>query len=129
MSTRRCSSPTSFWGQLATGSGHRAGHRPGAPRLKHREAERLSGLRWPVKYPPGFGIDPLVDDSAAVLAASRAHGFAVVHVTPEETRWVERVLARVSLLAQDAAARGNGEAARQPRGVAGGARFVEALPC
>jgi hypothetical protein len=95
----------------------------------HREAERLSGLRWPVKYPPGFGIDPLVDDSAAVLAASRAHGFAVVHVTPEETRWVERVLARVSLLAQDAAARGNGEAARQPRGVAGGARFVEALPC
>jgi hypothetical protein len=42
-------------------------------------AKRKSGRHRLIKHPPGFGVELLVDDSAAVLAASRAHGFAVVH--------------------------------------------------
>ncbi len=61
----------------------------------HREAEEKSGTRWPLKYPPGFGIDLLVDNSVMVLRAAQKRVFSVVHVSPKEIAWTERVRAGI----------------------------------
>jgi hypothetical protein len=45
------------------------------------------------KYPPAFGIDLLVDDSAGVWEEGREFGFRVLHVRPDDRQWGEKVLA------------------------------------
>jgi hypothetical protein len=47
------------------------------------------------KYPPAFGIDLLVDNSEGVKEEGRRFGFSVVHVRPDDEKWVEAVRARV----------------------------------
>jgi len=47
----------------------------------------------PSKFPPAFGIDVLVDDSAGVAMEGEAHGFRVVLVAPQDRDWVLRVKA------------------------------------
>jgi hypothetical protein len=49
----------------------------------------------PSKYPPAFGIDLHVDDSAGVAEEGHMHGFGVVVVSPSDTDWGSRVLAAV----------------------------------
>ena len=43
------------------------------------------------KYPPAFGIDLLVDDSAGVEIEGRRFGFSVVRVAPDDVDWVVKV--------------------------------------
>jgi hypothetical protein len=59
---------------------------------RHREAEQRARARWPLKYPPAFGIDLLVDDSTAIEQAGKKHGFRVLRVTPQDENWVQPVL-------------------------------------
>ncbi len=47
------------------------------------------------KYPPAFGFGLLVDDSLSVARDGRRHGFRVVRIEPDDTRWCERVLRAV----------------------------------
>ena len=57
--------------------------------------EQRVGTRGPSKYPPAFGIDLHVDDSAGVAMEGEDHQFAVVVVSPEDPGWAARVLAAV----------------------------------
>ncbi len=59
----------------------------------HREEERRQRRKFPVKYPPAFGIDLLIDDSVAVEAQGRAHGFRVLRLGPGDLDWGRRVMA------------------------------------
>ncbi|MEI2429785.1 hypothetical protein RDV84_20100 [Lysobacter yananisis] len=47
----------------------------------------------PSKFPPAFGIDVLVDDSAGVAMEGEAHGFRVVLVAPGDRAWADNVRA------------------------------------
>jgi hypothetical protein len=47
------------------------------------------------KYPPAFGIDLLIDNSEGVKEEGRRFGFRVLHVRPDDSRWVESVRAAV----------------------------------
>jgi hypothetical protein len=57
--------------------------------------ERIVGRQGPSKYPPAFGIDLHVDDSAGVWLEGKRHHFAVVVVSPSGTDWASRVLEAV----------------------------------
>jgi hypothetical protein len=46
----------------------------------------------PSKNPAAFGIDLHVDDSDGVQQEGEKHGFRVVVVSPDDPRWVEKVL-------------------------------------
>lgn len=61
---------------------------------RHATEARLTPYRFPncTKYPPAFGIDLLVDDSAAVMEEGRRYGFPVLHIAPEDMDWTRRVL-------------------------------------
>lgn len=48
------------------------------------------------KYPPAFGIDLLVDDSAGVEAEGDRHGFRVVTIDPGDQYWTSKVKAACS---------------------------------
>jgi len=64
-----------------------------------RHRRELAGRRFsrlPSKYPPAFGIDLHVDDSAGVLMEGQEHGFRVVVVSPDDEHWTERVLDALS---------------------------------
>jgi hypothetical protein len=54
--------------------------------------QRVVGRYGPSKYPPAFGIDLHVDDSAGVGEEGRRHHFRVIVVSPEDPDWAERVL-------------------------------------
>ena len=43
------------------------------------------------KYPPAFGIDWLVDDSIGVKEEGLQYGFSVIHVRPDDGRWVTTI--------------------------------------
>jgi len=43
------------------------------------------------KFPPAFGIDLLVDDSAGVAMEGERHGFAVLRIAPHDDDWCSRV--------------------------------------
>jgi hypothetical protein len=60
--------------------------------------ERIIGRRGPSKYPPAFGINLHVDDSAGVAEEGRRHGFDVVVVAPGDLDWAARVLEEVASL-------------------------------
>ena len=47
------------------------------------------------KYPPQFGIDLLVDDSAGEGLEGERHGFEVLVISPVDTDWVGKVKARL----------------------------------
>lgn len=47
----------------------------------------------PSKFPPAFGIDLLVDDSAGVEVEGGKHGFRVVVIDPEDVHWASKVKA------------------------------------
>lgn len=47
----------------------------------------------PSKFPPAFGIDVLVDDSAGVAMEGEAHGFRVVLVEAGDRAWADTVRA------------------------------------
>jgi hypothetical protein len=59
---------------------------------QHEAAMRARGARWGTKHPPAFGIDLLVDDSEAIVRAGTTHGFRVVHVTPDDASWCDKVM-------------------------------------
>src|SRR5262245_27162960 len=48
------------------------------------------------KYPPAFGIDLLVDDSAGVWQEGQQFRFNVLRVAPSDGDWAARVLAEVN---------------------------------
>jgi hypothetical protein len=54
--------------------------------------ERVVGRRGPSKYPPAFGVNLHVDDSAGVAEEGRRHGFDVVVVAPEDPDRAARVI-------------------------------------
>lgn len=60
--------------------------------LQHNEAERRAEARWPRKFPPGFGIDLLVDDAEHIALLGRRHGFRVLRVEAHDVGWVEAVI-------------------------------------
>ncbi|QWF16562.1 hypothetical protein [Lysobacter capsici] len=47
----------------------------------------------PSKFPPAFGIDLLVDDSAGVEVEGDRHGFRVVVIDPGDPHWASKVKA------------------------------------
>lgn len=47
----------------------------------------------PSKFPPAFGIDLLVDDSAGVEVEGDRHGFRVVIIDPADLHWADKVKA------------------------------------
>ena len=51
--------------------------------------------RPPSKNPRAFGFHLHIDDSEGVGIEGRQHGFSVVVVSPDDTRWAEKVLAAV----------------------------------
>jgi FMN phosphatase YigB (HAD superfamily) len=57
--------------------------------------EEVVGRQGPSKYPPAFGIDLHVDDSAGVAEEGRIHRFRVVVVSPGDREWADKVLAAV----------------------------------
>jgi hypothetical protein len=57
--------------------------------------ERVVGRRGPSKYPPAFGINLHIDDSAGVAEEGRRYGFDVVVVAPHDLDWAARVLEAV----------------------------------
>jgi hypothetical protein len=57
--------------------------------LPRTERDRV---RYPVKYPPAFGFDLLVDDALAIAEAGQRHGFDVLRVDPADEDWDLRVL-------------------------------------
>ncbi len=62
---------------------------------RHRDEEQRQRASWPVKYPPAFGVELLVDDSLSLEQQGRAMGFRVVWVQVTQTDWVTRVLRRM----------------------------------
>lgn len=58
----------------------------------HADALRGRPSR-PSKFPPAFGIDLLVDDSAGVEAEGDRHGFRVVTIDPGDPHWTTKVRA------------------------------------
>ena len=50
----------------------------------------------PSKNPRAFGFHLHIDDSEGVGIEGRQHGFSVVVVSPDDTRWAEKVLAAVT---------------------------------
>jgi hypothetical protein len=52
-------------------------------------------LRGPSKFPPAFGIDLHIDDSAGVAMEGADHRFPVLVIAPQDSGWVERVLTEV----------------------------------
>ncbi len=58
---------------------------------RHAEWERGGTRLRCSKYPPAFGIDLLIDDSAGVEREGREHGFAVHRVDAADASWVEGV--------------------------------------
>lgn len=56
----------------------------------HADALRGKSVR-PSKFPPIFGIDWLVDDSAGVALEGETHGFRVVIVEPGDAQWTLKV--------------------------------------
>jgi hypothetical protein len=52
------------------------------------------------KYPPGFGIDVLVDDSPGVRMEGEEHGFCVIHLDPNDENWVAKVLSKIDDLSR-----------------------------
>ena len=63
-------------------------------RHKRALAERRFS-RTPSKYPPAFGIDLHVDNSAGVREEGDQHGFRVLVVDPLDHQWTQRVLEAV----------------------------------
>jgi hypothetical protein len=61
----------------------------------HSVAMRSYSVK-PSKFPPAFGIDLLVDDSAGVELEGKQHGFCVLRVTPEDSDWASKVREAVS---------------------------------
>jgi hypothetical protein len=57
-----------------------------------RELSTRRFSRLPSKYPPAFNIDLHVDDSEGVGLEGEQHGFKVVVVEPDDTKWTEKVL-------------------------------------
>ena len=45
----------------------------------------------PSKFPPAFGIDLLIDDSAGVGIEGSRHGFRVLVVDPNDADWIQKV--------------------------------------
>jgi hypothetical protein len=62
-----------------------------------RHLRRDRDSRPPSKNPAAFGIDLHVDDSEGVRMEGRQYGFSVVVVSPDDERWVEKVLAAAGL--------------------------------
>jgi nicotinamidase-related amidase len=63
---------------------------------QHDEVVRPRNFRrHPSKYPPAFGIELHVDDSAGVGMEGAELGFRTVIVSPDDQSWSERVLAAV----------------------------------
>jgi hypothetical protein len=58
----------------------------------HSSAVRDRPAR-PSKFPPAFGIDLLIDDSAGVEIEGKAHGFTVLVVEPGDMDWAAKVRA------------------------------------
>jgi hypothetical protein len=58
--------------------------------------DRVVGRHRPSKYPPAFGIDLHVDDSAGVAEEGGRHRFRVVVVSPADLDWAARVLEAVA---------------------------------
>jgi hypothetical protein len=64
---------------------------------RHRRGLAAHGFSClPSKFPPAFGIDLHVDDSAGVQMEGDAHGFRVLVVHPEDRHWTKRVLDTVA---------------------------------
>ena len=58
-----------------------------------KRAELGLQMSGPLKYPPWFGIDVHIDDSAEIAADARQHGFKVIRIDPNDADWVTTVLA------------------------------------
>ena len=58
----------------------------------HSRALRDRAVK-PSKFPPAFGIDLLIDDSAGVETEGKMHGFTVLVVDPGDVDWACRVRA------------------------------------
>ena len=52
------------------------------------------------KYPPAFGIDVHVDDSAGVEMEGNANHFQTIIITENTTDWTASVLSRIAFLSQ-----------------------------
>ena len=48
------------------------------------------------KYPPAFGIELLIDDSAGVELEGKRYGFAVLRIDPDDDAWCGKVIGRAS---------------------------------
>jgi hypothetical protein len=44
------------------------------------------------KYPPQFGIDVLVDDSAGVGMEGKRYNFRVINIDPNDEHWTDRIM-------------------------------------
>jgi hypothetical protein len=63
--------------------------------VNQQRHEGVIGRQGPSKYPPAFGIDLHVDDSAGVGQEGQQHRFDVVVISPTDAAWVIRVLEAV----------------------------------
>lgn len=62
----------------------------------HEDVHHQMGvLDGPTKNPRAFGIDLHVDDSEGVRLEGERYGFRVLVVSPEDTAWVQKVIATV----------------------------------
>lgn len=57
----------------------------------------VGSMRTPSKFPPAFGIDVLIDDSAGVEMEGEREGFRVIRVLPSDEGWSEMVRAELEL--------------------------------
>jgi hypothetical protein len=71
--------------------------------VRHERIVSRSGQPYRVcsKYPPAFGIDLLVDESAGVAIEGRRFGFPVVRILPDDPRWTFRLLDEIDRLAAE----------------------------